>query len=404
MRKTLYITQWFDPEPNIIKGPAFVKAIEQGGYSVDVLTGVPNYPTGSIYPGYRLRPFQRETIQGVRVKRLPLYPSHNNSSIGRALNFFSFFMSVLAYLILHGRKYDILYVYHPPITVGLAAALAAPFHRNPFVLEIQDLWPDTVVSSGMRGTGRLASLLHGLCNFTYARAHSIVVQARGMAERLEERGVPPEKINVIYNWADDLAEALPAPVKAASGSGEAFTIIYAGNLGRMQSLNTVLEAARQLQSEEPRIEFVLVGDGIEKLRLQAVAQREGLANVRFVGRVPKSEVGVWLGMADALLIHIAADPLFEITIPSKTQHYLACGRPILAGIRGEAGQILEESGAAIVVAPEDPHALAHGALRLARMPTEQRAGLGKAGRKHYHDTLSFDRGIAQTLQVLGTVA
>ena len=404
MRKALYITQWFDPEPNIIKGPAFVKAIEQGGYSVDVLTGVPNYPTGRVYPGYRLRLFQRETINGVQVKRLPLYPSHDTSSIGRALNFFSFFASVLVYLILHGRKYDILYVYHPPITVGLAAALAAPFHRRPFVLEIQDLWPDTVVSSGMRGTGRLANILHALCNFTYARAQRIVVQAKGMADRLMERGVPQAKIAVIHNWADDLAGALPPPNRTATGIGEAFTIVYAGNLGRMQALDTVLEAAESLLSQEPRIDFVLVGDGIEKERLQAAAERAGLANVRFAGRVPKSEVGVWLATADALLIHIAADPLFEITIPSKTQHYLACGRPILAGIGGEAGEILERSGAAIVVPPEDSGALARAALRLARMPAEQRRALGKAGREHYHDALSFDRGIAQTLEVLDAAA
>lgn len=400
MRKILYITQWFDPEPNIIKGPAFVRELEASGYEVEVLTGLPNYPTGKLFPGYRVRLFQRETIGEVRVMRVPLYPSHGTSSLGRGLNFLSFFASVLVFLLLRGNRYDQWYVYHPPITVGLAAALARTVVRRPFTLEIQDLWPDTVTASGMAGTGRVGRLLGALCNFTYARAKRIITQSQGMKNRLLERGVPAKKVSVIYNWADDTAGALPPPDRAARGFDEAFTIVYGGNLGRMQALDTALAAMATLRDRECQAELVLVGDGIERIALEAEAERLGLTNVRFVGRVPQDMIGHWFAAADALLLHIASDPLFEITIPSKCQYYLACGRPIVAGIDGEAASILDASGGAIVVPPQDAETLADAIERMASLSPARRSDMGNAGRAYYKEHLGFERGIAQTLQAL----
>ncbi len=400
MARILYVTQWFDPEPNIVKGPAFVRALEAAGHQVEVLTGFPNYPTGKIYPGYRLRPFQHEEIDGAAVNRVPLYPSHDTSSLGRSLNFLSFFASVLVFLLLRGRRYDLWYVYHPPITPGVAAALAGKLLRRPFILEIQDLWPDTVTVSGMAGTGRMGRLLTALCNFTYRHAARILVQSQGIADRLLERGVPSGKLGVVHNWADRTALALPAPDRAALGMGEEFTVVYGGNLGRMQALGTALEAMAQLQSQGPAVRLVLVGDGIDRAALEAEASRRKLSNVRFVGRVPQDEIGRWFAAADALLLHIARDPLFTITVPSKTQYYLASGRPVIAGIDGEAGEILRRSGAAIVVPPEDAEALAGAIGRMAAMAPAERAALGAAGRKHYTAELSFERGIDKTLALV----
>ena len=191
--RILYLTQWFEPEPNIIKGIAFVRALEAAGHQVMVVTGLPNYPTGKIYPGYRLRLVQHETIEGVRVIRLPLYPSHDASSLRRSLNFLSFFVSALLYCMLRGGRYDMAYVYHPPITVGLAAAIGGGLRRLPFVLDIQDLWPDTLAATGMAGAGRLTRPIGALCRFVHARARSISVQSEGMRGALVERGVPDAK-------------------------------------------------------------------------------------------------------------------------------------------------------------------------------------------------------------------
>src|SRR5438105_2146105 len=113
--RVLYLTQWFDPEPNIIKGLAFVRALQEAGHDVTVVTGLPNYPSGRIYPGYRLRLIQHEELEGVRITRLPLYPNHDNSALGRSLNFLSFFVAVLLYCLIRSRRFDVAYVYHPPI-------------------------------------------------------------------------------------------------------------------------------------------------------------------------------------------------------------------------------------------------------------------------------------------------
>ena len=393
--RILYLTQWFEPEPNIIKGLAFVRAIEAAGHEVTVVTGFPNYPSGKLYPGYRLRLVQHEMIDGVRVVRLPLYPSHDASSFRRSLNFLSFFVSALFYCLMRGGRYDMAYVYHPPITVGLAAAIGGGLRGLPFVLDIQDLWPDTLAATGMAGAERLVRPIGALCRFVYARARAIVVQSEGMRRALIDRGVPDTKLTVIRNWAD--AEFAQAIVAGDASPGR-FTIVYGGNLGRAQALESVIDAAAIAARYRPEIEVVLYGDGVD-----AAALRERAADnsaVRFAGRVPQDRIIGVFAAADALLLHLRDDPLFTITIPSKTQFYLAMGRPIVAGVAGEAAELLRRSGAALVAPPGDAAALAQILVELATMPRDRREAMGVAGRRFYSENLSFDRAMARTLGVI----
>jgi glycosyltransferase involved in cell wall biosynthesis len=387
-----YVTQWFEPEPNIVKGVAFVRALEQAGHQVTVVTGFPNYPTGRIYAGYRLRPIQHETVGGVRVVRLPLYPSHDRSSLRRSLNFLSFFVSALLYLRFRRTRFDLAYVYHPPITVGLAAALAG----IPFVLDVQDLWPDTIAATGMRGAAKLARPLGACCGFVYARASAIIAQSEGIRQRLIERAVPPAKVSVVRNWADAEFRAVEeTPIRS-----DRFTIVYGGNLGRAQQLGNVIDAARILQERRPDIRIVMLGSGVDEADLRRIAREAGLANIVFAGRVPPEEIGRRFAEADALLLHLGDDPLFAITIPSKTQYYLAMGRPIVAAVNGEAARILRDSGAAILVPPTDPQALADAMMRMADTPTEMRQQMGRAGADYYRRHFSFHEGIGRTIELL----
>lgn len=393
--RILYLTQWFDPEPNIIKGIAFVRALEAAGHEVTVVTGLPNYPGGRIYPGYRPRPIQHETIQGVRIVRLPLYPSHDASSLRRSLNFLSFFVSALVYCLLRGGRYDLAYVYHPPITVGLAAAIGGGLRGLPFVLEIQDLWPDTLAATGLRGAARLMRPIGAVCRLVYVRACAIIVQSEGMRRVLATRGVPDAKLSVIRNWAD--AEFAGAVIPERVGPGR-FTIVYGGNLGRAQGLDTVVDAAAIAARDRPEIEVLLYGDGIDAPALRERAA--GSSVVRLAGRVSRDRIAAVFAGSDALLLHLNDDPLFAITIPSKTQFYLAMGRPIVAGIAGEAADILGRSGAALVVPPGDAPALARAFVELAAMSQEKREAMGAAGRRFYADNLSFERGMARTLEII----
>jgi glycosyltransferase involved in cell wall biosynthesis len=395
--RILYLTQWFEPEPHIIKGLKFVRALQAAGHQVTVVTGFPNYPSGRLYPGYRLKPIRRERIEGVEVVRLPLYPSHDRSSVRRSLNYLSFFVSVLAWLLLRRQRFDRAYVYHPPITVGLAAALAGLVRRLPFILDVQDLWPDTLAATGMAGGRRLTRPVGWLCAFVYRRAEAIVAQSEGIRSALAARGVPVSKLVTIHNWAD----AEPAsPGQPAPLVPQRFVVVYGGNLGLAQGLVTVLEAAARLKSLRPDILIRLYGDGVEAASLREQAQALDLRNLEIHPPVGKDEINAVFARADALLVHLADHPLWSITVPSKVQAYLATGRPIAAGIAGEAAQLLADSGAALVAPPGDPAALAKAIAALADTPADARRRMGLEGRSYYLRHLGFQRGVHRTLRLL----
>jgi glycosyltransferase involved in cell wall biosynthesis len=342
-----------------------------------------------------LRPIRHETADGVRIVRLPLYPSHDSSSMRRSLNYLSFFVSCFAYLLLRRSRFDLAYVYHPPITVGLAAALA----RMPFVLDVQDLWPDTIAATGMAGASRLVGPLGAACRFVYRRALAIVAQSEGIRRALVERGVQAAKVSVIYNWA--LSE--PGAIDEVRSRKEPFTLVYGGNIGRAQQLGNLIEAASILHSQRPDIRIQLFGSGIDEPELRRQARE--LPSVSFAGRVPQHEIARHFAAADALLLHLGDDMLFDITVPSKTQSYLAMGRPIVAAVNGETAKLLRSSGAAIVVPPARPADLARAIIEMADTPSGRRRCMGEAGAEFYRNTLSFSQGMERTIALIdGTYA
>ncbi|PQM27430.1 glycosyltransferase WbuB [Sphingopyxis lindanitolerans] len=398
--RLIVLKQGFDPEPTM-KGAAFARRLGELGFDVEVVTGFPNYPGGKVYDGYRIRPIKRMVMQGVAVTRLALYPSHDKSRVGRVLNYASFFLSAALYLTFFARRADVIYAYHPPMTVALAAEVAGFFRRVPVVLDVQDMWPDTLRATGMIGNDRLLGAIGRLCRWTWRRAAHIVVLSNGFRRLLIERGVPADRITVIPNWADE------AGVTAASTSRPdtltepgKFRVLFAGNMGPAQALDAVLDAAAILAGKRPEVEFCFLGSGLETERLKARAADEGLANVRFLPRVPMAEVGAYLAAADCLLVHLKADPLFAITIPSKTQAYMAAGKPIIMAVEGDAAELVHQSRGGVVVPPEDAGALAEAIASLADMAPGDLAELGANARDFYTGHLSFEQGIRNLADVL----
>jgi len=390
--RLILLTQWFDPEPTF-KGLVFARALAARGYDVEVVTGFPNYPGGKVYPGYKIRLIQRTTVDDIAVTRLALYPSHDASSIGRVLNYISFCLIAWLYLTFAARRADIVYSYHPPLTVGLAAVGAQFFRRTPTVIDIQDMWPDTLAATGMISNARTLRLVGAMCRWLYRRVSHIVVLSPGFRRVLIERGVPEAKVSVIPNWADEAAISSAVMTGAALNLPGQFRILFAGNIGRAQSLDTVLDAAALLQDTRPEVAVILLGSGLEVSRLRARSSTEGLSNVHFVPPVPMAEVGAYLAAADVLLVHLRHDPLFAITIPSKTQAYLAAGRPLIMGVAGDAADIITAAAAGLVIPPEDAEALAHAIKTLADMPVERRTEMGASGRRYYDTHLSLDHGV-----------
>jgi glycosyltransferase involved in cell wall biosynthesis len=394
--RILLISQFFDPEPTV-KGLLFARALAHRGHEVEVVTGFPNYPGGRLYPGYDLRVRQREYHDNVCVWRVPLYPSHDQSFVRRFANYVSFAASASILGIVLTRKPDVVYVYQPPATVGLVALTQRLVRHVPVVYDIQDLWPDTLRATGMLHNAAALGAVGLWCDFIYKRATRLVVLSPGFRERLVDRGVPESKIDVIYNWCDEEAIKPTAPDHVLGDqlglSSSVFTVLFAGNMGLAQALDVVLGAAVRLAIRLPAVRFVLIGGGVDRARLEAAALELRLSNVRFIDERPMHAMGPVLALADALLVHLRDDPLFHITIPSKTQAYLAAGKPVLMGVRGDAGALIEEAGAGCTFTPEDPEALANAIAAIAGLSATDRARMGAAGLAFYQQRLSLAAGV-----------
>ena len=390
--RILILNQYCTPEPNF-KSVPFARELIRRGHEVCILTGFPNYPGGKLYPGYRQRWRQRETLDGVPILRIPYFISHDRSGLRRMVTYGSFALAATGPL-LFGWKPDLIYVWHL-VPTGLAAALAGSCRRVPFVIDIQDLWPDAVLHSGM-GHPCMRRALHAACNLVYRCAARVVVLSPGFKQRLIERGVPPAKIDLIYNWCDEF-NLLQTPQKPADDVRQVFSghfnILFAGMMNHAQGLDAVFAAAASLSVNHPQIQFVFMGGGSEVERLRQKAGIVSPTNTRFLPRCSSSEAAGITSMADAMLVHLRKDPLFTITIPSKIGACLAMAKPILIGVQGDASDLVLRAGAGITCEPESPASIADAAVRMSELPTAARTEMGRSGAAFYRRELSLSTGV-----------
>ncbi len=386
------LTQWFDPEPTF-KGLAFARELVRRGFEVEVVTGYPNYPVGRLYPGYKLSLLRREVIDGVKIARVLIYPSHDQSAIRRILNYASFGLSSFIYGLVAAGRADVIYAYHPPLSVGITASLIRMLRRKPVIYDIQDMWPDTLRATGMLNSRSALGMVGAVCNWVYRNVDQIAVLSPGFKRLLVERGVPANKIDVIYNWADEQSLAIVGgPLPACFPGSDRFKIVFAGNMGKAQHLDTVVDAAVLLQDAGSKVSFVLIGGGVDVQLLRERVQRLALRNVVFVPPVPMNEIGKFLSAADALLVHLRKDRLFEITIPSKIQAYMAIGRPLIVALRGDGADLVRNSGGGILAEPEDAKSIASAAEQMAGMSQSRLAEMGGNSRRYYDKHLAISHG------------
>jgi colanic acid biosynthesis glycosyl transferase WcaI len=387
------LSQWYEPEPAAVAG-SISRSLVALGYETHVLTGFPNYPDGKFYPGYKIKPYQYEHVAGVHVHRVALVPSHDRSPARRAVNYLSYAASAATRLRIL-RSVDVWLVNSTPATVALPAMVAQAVLGRPYVLLIQDLWPESVVESGFVARGRALSAMergiHTFCDASYRRAAAVAVTGPGMADILRRRGVPDSKLIFVPNWVDETVfRPVPRDDALARGLGlDGFVVMYAGNLGELQGLETAIEAARLLR-DITDLRLVFVGSGVAEPRLRAAA--EGAGNVTFLGRQPGDRMPQLLALGDVQLISLMNVPLLHSTLPSKLQSTLASGRPVIGSVPGDAARIIEQSGAGLAVPPGDPNALADAVRRLYALSPEAREAMGQAGRRYYLDRMSAGVG------------
>ncbi|MFB3902795.1 MAG: glycosyltransferase family 4 protein [Acidobacteriota bacterium] len=378
--RILILTQWYPPEPALLL-QELAHTLLGLGHDVTVLTGYPNYPTGDLYPGYRVRFCQREVVAGVPVVRVPLYPDHSRSSTRRFLNYLSFAISssLLAPWLVDAP--DVIFAYHPPLTIGLPAILLGRFWRVPFVYQVQDLWPETLAATGMLNNRRILNWVGRFAHCVYVRAHTILVISPGFKSNLVQKAVPESKIQFIPNWVDTetYRPVEPDPDWARDlGLSERFNVMFAGNIGEAQGLETVIEAARLLRDLRD-VQWVIIGDGIALRKLKDSVREYGLDNVRFLGRRRADEMSKLYALADVLLVHLKDDPLFRITIPHKTLAYLAVGKPILVAVAGNTAEFVTGEGAGVACPPSDPAGLAATVESLRQVDRRELERMGAAG-------------------------
>lgn len=398
--RVLLLTQWFDPEPTF-KGLLFARELVKRGFNVEVVTGFPNYPGGKVYDGYKIRFIQKEIIDGVCITRVPLYPSHDGSALKRIFNYVSFALTALIYSLLFTKKADVIYAYHPPLTVGVVAVITGFFRRTPVVYDIQDMWPDTLRVTGMLNNEKVLAFVGCVAKWVYKRIDQIVVLSPGFKRLLVERGVDKNSIEVIPNWCDE--ESLLSPeetdVDFNAFSAEHLKIVFAGNMGKAQSLNTVINAAELLQKKQISADFIFIGGGVELDKLKVIVSEKALENVFFLPQVSMGVIGSYLSRADILLVHLKKDPLFSITIPSKTQAYMSIGKAMLMGVEGDAANIINEAKCGIVFEPENAQALAGAVIELASKTQKELNALGEHARQYYIKNLSLNSGVNQFTRI-----
>lgn len=392
--RILLLSQYFWPETFGINQLA--RALTSRGEQVTVLTGKPNYPEGKIFPGYTAWGTQREKFADSEIFRVPLFPRGRSSSVLLALNYLSFVISayLFAPILLRGRRFDAMLVYAPsPLLQALPAVFLAWLKRAPLVIWVQDLWPESLAATGFVRNRLVLICVERLVRYVYANADLILIQSEGFRSPVARLVKDARKIHYYPNAvevADPFATTTAVEVHAlAEKIAQGFSIVFTGNLGTAQSVETIIDAADLLRAQTD-IRFFLIGSGSRLDWLKTEITRRGLNNVVLPGRLPQTSMAVLYATSSVLLVTLRDEEIFSYTIPSKMQAYMAAGRPIIASLNGEGARVVVEAGAGLTCSAGDPNALAHAILQLHSLEPAERAHLGENARRYVAE--HFDLG------------
>ena len=380
--RILFVSQYFVPEMGApsVRTYDHCRRWAEAGHDVQVITAFPNHPNGEIYPGYTNKLWEREEIDGIKVLRVLTYLTPGAGTVRRSIQYILFLIaSVIGSL--GTQKADVVIGTSPQFLVALAAWAIAFVRRIPFVFEIRDLWPDSILAVGAIENPVFIGFLRMLERFLFNQASHIVVVTESFRERLQEEGVPPVKISVVTNSADIEIFSPKAKcewLRQAYDVTDKFVISYIGTHGMAHNLESVLEAAWQLR-DEPKFHFFFVGEGAEKRELKKLRSQMRLRNITFVDRQPRELMPCWLATTDLHVVHLKDNPLFRTVIPSKIFESLAMAKPMVLCVDGEARRLVESLGAGVYSPPGDGKKLAQTIRKLASSPLWLKE-MGQCGR------------------------
>ncbi len=407
----LYISQYFPPEMGAPSARVSELANHwvKAGHRVTVLTGFPNHPTGKLHPGYRTkfrRLIYREMVGGVEVIRTWLMPFPNRKSYERIFNYASFWISA-SFTGMFLNKPDAIVATTPQLLVGMVGWLLGKFKRVPFVLEVRDIWPDSIVASDVGSDETLLiRALRKIASFLYRSSdHIVVVTSAFKSYLIENLETSVEKISIVQNGIETDFFASNNGIektRAKLGVEGKFVLSYIGTHGFAHGLGTALRAAALLNEVCHEIVIIFVGEGAEKKNLVAEAEKSNLSNVVFLDSQPRHKIPSIIRASDVCMVLLKKRDIFKTVIPTKMLEFLACGRPVILGVDGQARKILEVAQAGIYIPPEDPNALVEAALLLFS-DSKLRKKLGENGQRYVVENLSRHQTAKQYLDILDNV-
>ncbi len=393
--RILYVSQYFPPE---IGAPAarvheLSREWVRQGHDVTVLTAFPHHPAGVKRPEDRGVLERRERVDGIDVLRTYVYAVPNKGIVKRMMSYASFMISAAALGPLRLTSPDVVLATSPQLLCAAAGYSLSRAFGVPFVFEVRDLWPESILAVDAMGDNVIIRGLKALARFLYRSSDRIVTVGEGYRRSIHQLyGINPDKMSVIPNGIDpSLFSPLPRDneVRREYGWGDKFVLLYLGTHGMAHALDKVLEAARRMKDEK-RFHFVFVGDGAEKENLKRKAAEAGMSNVQFIDPQPKARVPLFYASCDLGIVTLRDTSLFQEVLPSKIFEYLGMERAILLGVGGEARRLVEAAGAGEYVPPEDPDAMASAIRRMSQDP----AGLEEMGQKgKAHVLANYDRGV-----------
>ena len=398
--RILIVSQYFWPENFRVNDLA--AEMVRRGHEVTVLTGLPNYPDGAIFPDYAANPKGFIDYKGAQIIRVPLLP-RGKGGMRLMLNYLSYAVtaSILGPWRLRGRQYDATFVFQgSPVTVGLPAIVLKWLKKTPIALWVLDLWPQSLEAVGAVKSPLILGLVDRMVTFIYRNCDRVLGQSRAFLPELQRHVKDPTKINYLPSWSEDeLAEFDSAPAPEVTPRPDLFNIVFTGNIGEAQNFPAVLNAADALRNEPVR--WIIVGDGRQAQWVRdEVARRKLDEQVVLPGRFPLERMPSFFAHADALLATLKTSPAFAMTIPGKVQSYLAAGKPLLAMLDGEGAAVVRDSGAGFAAPSGDASALAEAVRHLMALSPAERSIMGQKGKDYAAREFDRDTVLSRVEQVL----
>lgn len=372
-------------------------------------TAKPNYPGGEIFDGYKAWGVQRQRFaESVDVIRVPLWPRGRGGSRNLILNYLSFVATGLFLLpwLLRGRKFDSIVVFAmSPITQVIPAIPLKWIKRAHLAAWVQDLWPESLAATGFVRNTQALRMVGWMVRGIYACCDTLLLQSRAFFDPVARYACRSKLVYYPNSIAlpSEKTVAPEVPTQLLEELRENFCVVFAGNIGIAQSIETVVEAAELLR-QHPALKFVLVGSGS---RLEWVKERKaslGLDNLILAGRFPMEAMPQIFELSSALLVSLRDEEIFSYTIPSKVQAYLAAGKPIIASLRGEGARVIEEAGAGKTCEPESANALVESILALMSLSPAEREQMGSAGQSYFNEHFDMDRQTERLVEILASRA